>query len=95
MSLEMEIPKVLWLKNHMSQEKFKESMFFDLPDWLTYKATGSLARSNCSLACKCSFVPPGEDGVGGQGWNDEFFRDIGLGQMVRFCFPFFAYMNFG
>lgn len=52
MSLEMEIPKVLWLKKHMPDQFFKQSMFFDLPDFLTYKATGHLARSNCSLACE-------------------------------------------
>lgn len=51
MSLEMEIPKVLWLKKHMPKEVFEDSMFFDLPDFLTYRATGNLARSNCSLAC--------------------------------------------
>lgn len=52
MSLEMEIPKVLWLKNHMPKEHFEDSMFFDLPDFLTYRATGDLSRSNCSLACE-------------------------------------------
>jgi ribulose kinase len=42
---------------------------------VTYKATGDLARSNCSLVCKCSFVPPG-------GWNGDFLRTIGLGDLV-------------
>lgn len=42
---------------------------------MTYKATGDLARSNCSLVCKCSFVPPG-------GWNEEFLRTIGLSDLV-------------
>ena len=76
MSLEMEAPKMLWLKRHMPTEIFEQSMFFDLPDLLTYKATGDLARSNCSLACKCSYVPPGVEGS--KGWNDEFFTKIGL-----------------
>jgi FGGY-family pentulose kinase len=80
MSLEMEAPKMLWLKRHMPAETFKSSMFFDLPDFLTYKATGDLARSNCSLACKCSYVPPGVEGS--KGWNDEFFTKIGLEDFV-------------
>lgn len=42
---------------------------------VTYKATGDLARSNCSLVCKCSFVPPG-------GWDEEFLRAIGLDDLV-------------
>lgn len=80
MSLEMEAPKMLWLKNHMPADVFSSSMFFDLPDFLTYKATGDLARSNCSLACKCSYVPPGVEGS--KGWNDEFFTQIGLEEFV-------------
>ena|ERR1700733_1415866 len=42
---------------------------------VTFKATGDLARSNCSLVCKCSFVPPG-------GWNEGFLRMVGLGDIV-------------
>ncbi|MBW0470945.1 hypothetical protein O181_010660 [Austropuccinia psidii MF-1] len=81
MSLEMEIPKVLWLKKHMPEQYFKQSMFFDLPDFLTYRATGHLARSNCSLACKCSYVPPEVEGS--KGWNDNFFKTIGLAEFVE------------
>ncbi|KDQ12706.1 hypothetical protein BOTBODRAFT_176136 [Botryobasidium botryosum FD-172 SS1] len=80
MSLEMEIPKILWLKRHMPQELFAKCMFFDLPDYLTYKATGSLARSNCSLVCKCSFIPPGV--ANSKGWNSDFLAQIGLQDLV-------------
>ncbi|KAJ1028494.1 hypothetical protein NDA16_001660 [Ustilago loliicola] len=82
MSLEMEVPKILWLKKHMPSELFKQCMFFDLPDYLTYKATGSLARSNCSLVCKCSYIPPGVDGSE-LGWQPDFFDQIGLGELVK------------
>lgn len=91
MSLEMEIPKTLWLSKHM-KERFKDCMFFDLPDYLTYRATGSKERSNCSLVCKCSYVPPGAtmvhecDGgteeVSKDGWSARFFKKIGLDQMI-------------
>ncbi|CEL54104.1 putative sugar kinase YDR109C OS=Saccharomyces cerevisiae (strain ATCC 204508 / S288c) GN=YDR109C PE=1 SV=1 [Rhizoctonia solani AG-1 IB] len=81
MSLEMEIPKILWLSRHMSPEKFAQCQFFDLPDWLTYKSTGSQARSTCSLTCKCSFVPPGATEAA-HGWVPEFFKKIGLGSLV-------------
>ncbi|KAJ7590783.1 Pentulose kinase [Mycena floridula] len=37
MSLEMEIPKILWLKNHMDPTIFSSCQFFDLPDYLTYQ----------------------------------------------------------
>ncbi|KAF8075839.1 FGGY family of carbohydrate kinase [Lyophyllum atratum] len=76
MSLEMEIPKILWLKNHMPPSRFSQCQFFDLPDFLTYRATADATRSSCSLTCKCSYVP-------GRGWDSEFFETIGLGDIVR------------
>ena len=48
---------------------------------MTYKATGSLARSNCSLVCKCSFVPPGV--ANSKGWNSDFLSRIGLQDLVE------------
>ncbi|KAL1411710.1 hypothetical protein Q8F55_002676 [Vanrija albida] len=93
MSLEMETPKTLWLKKHMAPAKFKDCMFFDLPDYLTYHATSSLARSNCSLACKYSYIPPGtrvrhqcnggEEEVSKDGWSARFFNKIGLEDLVK------------
>ncbi|KAG8708072.1 hypothetical protein FRC09_001461 [Ceratobasidium sp. 395] len=80
--LEMEIPKILWLSRHMSPEKFKKCQFFDLPDWLTYKSTNSLARSSCSLVCKCAFIPPGATPTA-HGWVPEFLKHIGLGSLVE------------
>lgn len=87
----METPKTLWLKHHMDADRFKQCMFFDLPDYLTYRATSDPARSNCSLACKYSYVPPGTemthaDGtseVSKDGWSARFFTKIGLGDIVE------------
>ncbi|KAJ7179530.1 FGGY family of carbohydrate kinase [Mycena filopes] len=75
MSLEMEIPKILWLKTHMPPDLFSRCQFFDLPDFLTYRATACSTRSCCSVTCKCSFVPE-------VGWKDDFFQKIGLGDIV-------------
>ncbi|RDB19579.1 hypothetical protein Hypma_013378, partial [Hypsizygus marmoreus] len=76
MSLEMEIPKILWLKNHMDPTLFSRCQFFDLPDFLTYRATSNVTRSSCSLTCKCSYVPK-------NGWQADFFESIGLGEIVN------------
>jgi ribulose kinase len=72
----MEIPKVLWLKHHMPPALFSQCQFFDLPDFLTYRATADSTRSCCSVTCKCSYVP-------NSGWQDDFFEKIGLGDLVE------------
>lgn len=39
-SLEMETPKLMWLKKHLKTQCWdKAGFFFDLPDFLTWKAT--------------------------------------------------------
>ncbi|KIJ19817.1 D-ribulokinase [Paxillus involutus ATCC 200175] len=75
MSLEMEVPKILWLKKHMDPAHFSRCQFFDLPDYFTYKCTGDNTRSFCSTTCKCSFVPD-------KGWQEDFFTEIGLAELI-------------
>ena len=82
MSIEMEIPKVLWLKNHMPKELFDRCKFYDLADALTHMATGNEARSFNSTVCKQGFVPVGVDGSV-TGWQEDFLTDIGLGDLVK------------
>ena len=77
MSIEMEIPKVLWLKNNMPRELFNRCKFYDLADALTHMATGGETRSFCSVVCKQGFVPVGVDGSV-KGWQEDFLTEIGL-----------------
>ncbi|KAK5718510.1 hypothetical protein LTR15_008240 [Elasticomyces elasticus] len=77
MSIEMEIPKVLWLKNNMPKEQFDKCKFYDLGDALTHLATGNETRSFCSVVCKQGYVPVGVDGSV-KGWQEDFLTDIGL-----------------
>ncbi|EOD47444.1 Carbohydrate kinase FGGY [Neofusicoccum parvum] len=77
MSIEMEIPKVLWLKNNMPKELFDKCKFYDLTDALTHMATGNETRSFCSVVCKQGFVPVGVDGSV-KGWQEDFLKEIGL-----------------
>ena len=72
----MEVPKILWLKHHMAPDRFDRCQFFDLPDFLTYRATGARTRSLCSLTCKCTYVP-------GNGWDRAFMSQIGLDAFVQ------------
>jgi len=82
MSIEMEIPKILWLKNHMPKDRFEKCKFYDLTDALTYMATGSDARSFCSVVCKQGYVPVGVDGSV-KGWQEDFLTDIGLPELCE------------
>lgn len=79
-SPEMEIPKTLWLKENLPSEKWDSiGQLMDLPDFLTYRATGSTGRSTCSLTCKCSYLPR----LVGQGWEPSYFKAIGLECLVQ------------
>ncbi|KAF8246239.1 Pentulose kinase [Wilcoxina mikolae CBS 423.85] len=81
MSIEMEIPKVLWLKNNMPQKVFERCKFYDLADALTHIATGKETRSFCSTVCKQGYIPVGVDGSV-KGWQDDFLVQIGLKDLV-------------
>lgn len=84
MSLEMEIPKILWLKNHLPPETFRRCKFYDLVDFLTHRATAlDEIRSYCSLVCKLAYVPKGvEPSKFEDGWQRDFLRTIGLGEFT-------------
>lgn len=82
MSIEMEIPKVLWLKNNMPKELFDRCKFYDLTDALTHLATGNETRSFCSVVCKQGYVPVGVDGSV-KGWQDDFLKEIGLEDLIE------------
>jgi ribulose kinase len=71
-SPEMETPKLLWLKRHLSTAWATAGHFFDLPDFLTWRATGALSRSLCSTVCKWTYL--GHE----RRWDEGYFREIGL-----------------
>lgn len=80
MSIEMELPKIKWLKHNLPGG-IKDVKFYDLPDYLTHKATGSEARSYCSTVCKQGFLPLGvEDSK--TGWSKEFLSEVDLPELV-------------
>lgn len=78
MSPEMEIPKLMWLKRRLPRQWSKAGYFFDLADFLTWKASGSLARSQCTLTCKWTHL-----GHEARGWQRDFFAMVGLDDMLE------------
>ena len=81
-SPEMEMPKILWLKQNLSTQKWSEiGHFMDLADFLTYRSTGSLTRSLCCLVCKWNYV--GFEDLGLKvGWSNSFLEAIGLSELI-------------
>ncbi len=75
-SPEMEIPKLLWLKRHLPSSYHSAGHFFDLADYLSFRATGSTARSICTLACKWNYL------AHEQRWSGGYFDRLGLGDLA-------------
>jgi D-ribulokinase len=75
-SPEMEIPKLLWLKRHLPASYGAAGHFFDLADYLSFRATGSTARSMCTVTCKWNFLAHEAR------WSDSYFERLGLGDFV-------------
>lgn len=75
-SPEMETPKLLWLAEHMPDTFGKAWQFFDLTDFLTWRTTGSLARSVCTVTCKWTYLAHENR------WDEGYFRTVGLGALA-------------
>ena len=75
-SPEMETPKLLWLKENRPETFASAWQFFDLTDFLTWKSSGSLVRSACTVTCKWTYLSHE------QRWDDSYFRLIGLDELA-------------
>jgi D-ribulokinase len=75
-SPEMETPKLLWLKRHMAPTWRQAEHFFDLADYLTFRATGTTTRSMCTLTCKWTYL------AHERRWSDSFFEGIGIADLL-------------
>ncbi|MFZ3584293.1 FGGY-family carbohydrate kinase [Loktanella sp. DJP18] len=76
-SPEMETPKLLWLKENRPDVYAAAWQFMDLTDYLTWRATGDLARSICTVTCKWTYMGH-EDS-----WDADYFQTIGLGDLAE------------
>ncbi|AJY47463.1 FGGY-family carbohydrate kinase [Martelella endophytica] len=76
-SPEMETPKLLWLKENRPETFAKAQHFFDLSDFLSWRATGSTARSVCTVTCKWTYLAHEKR------WDGDYFRAIGLEELAE------------
>lgn len=77
LSPEMQLPKILWLKEQLPESFARIARFFDLPDYLTYRATGDETRSLCTTVCKWTYL--GHEAR----WPNDFLTLIGLNELIR------------
>jgi D-ribulokinase len=75
-SPEMETPKLLWLLENRPDVFAAAWQFMDLTDFLTWRATGDLSRSMCTVTCKWTYQ------AHERRWDDSYFRTVGLGVLA-------------
>lgn len=78
MSPEMEMPKLMWLKRNLPQQWERAGYFFDLADYMSWRATGSPARSRCTLTAKWNYLAHEK-----RGWQQDYLEQIGLEDLLE------------
>jgi FGGY-family pentulose kinase len=76
MSPEMETPKLMWLKRQQPAQWRRYGRLLDLADYLVWRASGSDTRSECTLACKWTYLAHERPG-----WQADFMRKVGLADL--------------
>jgi D-ribulokinase len=79
-SPEMETPKLLWLLENKPAVFADAWQFLDLTDFLTWRASGDLSRSTCTVTCKWTYL------AHEQRWDASYFRAVGLGVLADEAF---------
>ncbi len=77
LSPEMQLPKLLWLKRQRPDLWAQLGAAYDLSDYLTYRATGSNARSICTLTAKWNYLAHETR------WSHDFHTTIGLSDLYE------------
>lgn len=74
-SLEMELPKILWLKRHLPQQHARVHRYHDLADHVVWRMTGADAASFCTLGCKWNWL------AHEQRFSESLLKAVGLTEL--------------
>jgi len=78
--LEMQPGKLMWLKRNLPKEQWARAKhFFDLPDYLHFRATEQLDRSLCSCVCKLCYRSSKHK----HGWDEKFWAKFDLDDLME------------
>jgi L-ribulokinase len=77
-SPEMQLPKIMWVRDHLPDTWRDTAMILDLADFLTFRATGSLGRSASTLVAKWNYL-----GHDDKGWDRELLHESGLDDLCE------------
>jgi FGGY-family pentulose kinase len=73
-SPEMQLPKIMWVRDWLPEDVWQRAAtIIDLADFLTFRATGKLARSTSTLVAKWNYL-----GHDSSGWDADLLRHGGL-----------------
>jgi FGGY-family pentulose kinase len=75
-SVEMELPKVLWLKQKFPERYAAAWRFFDLADYLVWRLAGADVASVCTLTCKWNYLAHEER------FSDTLLAAVGLSDLA-------------
>lgn len=78
LSPEMEMPKLMWLKQNLPASWSRSAFVFDLADFLTWKSTGSPARSRCTVTAKWNYLAHENPG-----WSEDYLKLAGLDDLLE------------
>lgn len=78
LSPEQQPPKLKWIKENLPATWNRARRFFDLADYLVYKACREDIRSLCTVVCKWTYL--GHEGKHGS-WDRSFFDSIDLADL--------------
>lgn len=62
----------------------KATHFFDLPDYLVFRATCEDVRSACTITCKWTYLAHEDSDTEGSigSWDDTYFKKVGLADLT-------------